>query len=451
MGIGYLLVGFLFLINPVIHVMDILPDCIGFFLIVKGLSKMSLFVDHLSAAKGHFWKLALLELVKFFSILFWPMVSDSGMLLLTFVFSIFELLYFIPAVMGLYEGMTFAALWYQGEAVYAKKVTKRRTKELGTAWRNFTIVFYCLRIAASVAPELTALQLFDYLGAVHAGAIEYSYYKPFLYVFLGLIIVIVGIVWYTRTYRYWNGIRKDRFFIANLQRKYDMDIVPNTGLFCSMRMKKVAFCYMAAVVTSLFCIVEGVNVLLGAVSAAFLIAAALLMGKYGKLAYAVIPFAVVRAGFAVWNMVQQHLYFSDYRSTEAVEWVTGAYNQYYFMAFTETVEYILAMIGAVIFLAAYMKTIRLHLEETGMQTEHAQYSKQNRDLEIYNMVGSRLLLNAALAIVNYIVACVYRYALVDIEVMGVICIVVTLIWIAQTIFTVTLIGEQVYDRLSGEY
>ena len=35
--------------------------------------------------------------------------------------------------------------------------------------------------------------------------------------------------------------------------------------------------------------------------------------------------------------------------------------------------------------------------------------------------------------------------------MGVICIAVTLIWIAQTIFTVTLIGEQVYDRLSGEY
>ena len=134
-----------------------------------------------------------------------------------------------------------------------------------------------------------------------------------------------------------------------------------------------------------------------------------------------------------------------------MEWVTGAYNQYYFMAFTETVEYILAMVGVVIFLTAYMKTIRVHLDETGMQTEHAQYSKQNRDLELYNMVGSRLLLNAALAIVNYIMACVYRYALVDIEAMGVICIVVTLIWIAQTIFTVTLIGEQVYDRLSGEY
>ena len=44
MGIGYLLIGFLFLINPVIHVLDILPDCIGFFLIVKGLSKVSLFI-----------------------------------------------------------------------------------------------------------------------------------------------------------------------------------------------------------------------------------------------------------------------------------------------------------------------------------------------------------------------------------------------------------------------
>ena len=451
MGFGYLLIGFLFLINPVIHVMDILPDCIGYFLIVKGLGKMSLFIDHLSAAKGHFWKLALLDLGKVFAILFWPMVSDTGMLLLTFVFSIFEILYFIPAITSLYEGMNFAALWYQGEAVYAKKVKKKRTVELSTAWRNHTIVFFCLRIAASIAPELTALQLFDYLGAVHAGAIEYSYYKPFLYVLLGLIIIIRGIVWYLRTYRFWNGIRKDRIFCANLARKYEQDIVPNTGLFCAMRMKKTAYCYLGAVVTSLFFIMDGVNVMVGVISAAFLLAAALLMGKYVKLAYAAVPFAVVRAGLAVWNLVQQYMYFSDYGSPEAVEWVTNAYNMYYFMAFTETMEYIIAMIGTVILLTAYMKTIRLHLEETGIQTEHAQYSKQNRDLEIYNMAGSRLLLNAALAIINYIISSVYHYALVDISAMGAICIVVTLIWIAQTIFTVTLIGEQVYDRLAGEY
>ncbi|MBR5445546.1 MAG: hypothetical protein IKV57_05465 [Clostridia bacterium] len=451
MGFGYLLIGFLFLINPVIHVLDVLPDCIGYFLIVKGLSKTALFVDHLSAARGHFWKLALITLAKFFSILFWPMVSASGMLLITFVFSIFEVLYFIPAIGSLYEGINFAALWYQGEAVYAKKVGKKKTKELGTAWRNFTIMFFCLRVAASIAPELTALQLFDYVGVVHAGAIEYSYYKPFLYVFLGLIIIITGLVWYIRTFRYWNGIRKDRFFCENLKRKYETDIVPNTGLFCAIRMKKVAFCYLAAAVTSLFFIMDGVNVLIGVVSAGFLITAAIMMGKYVRLAYAVVPFAVVRVGFAVWNIFQQYAYFSDYQSSEAVEWLTNAYNMYYFMAFTETVEYIFAMIAVVLFLVCYMKTIRIHLEESGVQTEHSQYSKQSRDLEIYNMAGSRLLLNAALAIVNYIVSSAYHYALVDISAMGVITIAVTLIWIAQTIFTVTLIGEQVYSRIAGDY
>ena len=132
-------------------------------------------------------------------------------------------------------------------------------------------------------------------------------------------------------------------------------------------------------------------------------------------------------------------------------WLTNAYNMYYFMAFTETVEYIFAMIAVVLFLVCYMKTIRIHLEESGVQTEHSQYSKQSRDLEIYNMAGSRLLLNAALAIVNYIVSSAYHYALVDISAMGVITIAVTLIWIAQTIFTVTLIGEQVYSRIAGDY
>lgn len=450
MGIGYILVGFLFLINPVIHVLDLLPDCIGFFLIMKGLSKTALFVDHLSDARDKFGKLALIEVVKFFSILLWPSVSDSGMLLITFVFSIFELLYFIPAIKELKEGFDFAGLWYQGEAVYGKRVHKdRQPIELGASWLRYTLVFYCLRIACSIAPELTALQLYDYVGTVNTISIRYSDYKPFLYVLLGLVVVIVGVIWYVRTYKYWNGIRKDTTFIQRLGQKYERDILPRTELFCAMRMKKVSYCYLVAVVTSLFCVFDGVNVMVGAISAGFLIAAAMWVGKDIKLAYGVIPFAVVRAGLSIWNLIQQIRYFDDYQ-VEAVEWIDKAYVRYYAMAATETVEYIAAFAGLLLFLLVYWHAIRLHLQTYCGDTTHVQYHALDRNVELTNMAGSQLLLNAALALVNTIAACAYRYALVDVASMGVICVIITLLWIAQTYAATARIRDEIYARVSGD-
>jgi len=464
MGFGYLLMGFLFLINPVIHILDILPDCIGYWLIAMGLRKTSLFIGHLDTARGHFWKLALVDLAKVFSIGFWPYVSDTAMLLLAFIFSLVELLFFIPAIISLSEGMNYAGMWYQGESVYAKKYKKikvrqpdglilkekKPTAELGTKWRNFSIGFMVLRCAASVAPELTALQLFNNLGAVHAGAIDYSYYKPFLYVVLGLTVMITGLVWYVRTYRYWNGIRRDTIFTEQLRQKYEKDILSNDNLMCALRMKRVTVCFAAAAITSVFVVFDGVNVMTGAISSAFLVAAACMMGKDIKLAYISVPISLCRAALALWNLVLQFRYFAEYE-VEAVLWFEDANEKYYFMAATEAAECVAAAAAMLVFLVAFTKAIRLHLAQTGIQTENAQYSKQNRDREVFRLIGSRLLLNGILAICNYGTAFAYPYALVNVDMMNIICVVVTCIWIAQTVTTVNLTNSQVYNRMAGDY
>jgi len=464
MGFGYLIAGFLFLINPVIHVIDILPDCIGFWFIVKGLSKTAMFVDKLSEAKRHFWKLALIDLVKVFSILLWPYVSDSAMLLLAFVFSILELMYFIPAMINLFDGLHFAALWYQGDSVFLKKLKYRRrrneegkyektlikTKEYGTIWRNHTIFFYSFRILLTVLPELTSLQLYDNLGSVTAVSIEYSYYKPLFYILFALILFIVSIFWIVRTIRYLGGIRKDAVFQDALKRKYTEDILPNKNLFTAITMKRVLLLFTAAIVTSLVCIVDGVNLMVGVISASCLLYAGILLGKTIRLAYLIIPLSVIRILLSIYNLVLQIQYFDNY-SVSAVEWVTNAYKQYYFMASMEVFEYIIAMAAMVFFIFCLMRAVRVHLESVGIQTENTQFSKRNHDLEIYNMIGSRLLFNAVLALINYIICCIYPYAIVYVSVMLFILIAVMVIWITQTVFTVMMINQLIYDRLADNY
>ena len=78
MGFGLLIAGFILLANPVIHVVDIIPDAIGFFLIMAGLTKLSYIVGKIQIARDWFFKLAILEVAKFFSIAFIPYTSGSA-------------------------------------------------------------------------------------------------------------------------------------------------------------------------------------------------------------------------------------------------------------------------------------------------------------------------------------------------------------------------------------
>ena len=41
MGYGFLIAGMIFLCNPLINIVDLLPDCIGYFLILCGISQFA--------------------------------------------------------------------------------------------------------------------------------------------------------------------------------------------------------------------------------------------------------------------------------------------------------------------------------------------------------------------------------------------------------------------------
>ena len=128
MHVGLILAGFLFLANPVIHVLDILPDFIGYLLILRGITEAAHFVDHFADAKRWFGRLALINAVRCAAVFIWPGSTDSTMLLLTFVFSLLEAACFIPAMLAFFDGLTFAALWYNGTAVFAKTEKPRKKK-----------------------------------------------------------------------------------------------------------------------------------------------------------------------------------------------------------------------------------------------------------------------------------------------------------------------------------
>lgn len=458
MGFGYILIGFLFLCNPIIHVVDLAPDCIGFFLICKGLNKLAYFNSNLSEAKDRFKKLGFTELIRTACILFIPYTSDSAMLLFAFIFGVVEMIYFIPALNYFFEGLNYIGMRYEGESVFAEKEKKKkfRTKakqtiEQGTFLKNLTLKFYIFRIICTLLPELTSLQMYDNLGTVTAFSINYSRYKPFLYVVLGLIVLIFGIRWSVCVAKYFNGIRRDRRFLENLNKKYNSDIAVRTELFIGKNMKSALFLYICAVALSITLYIDGINILPGVLSSAALIAIGIMMGKYSRLSYAVLPFCIVRSALSIINLFLQKIYFIDnVYNEEAVEWLQEAAEQYSRIEYLAVIENVFTILSFAIFMIAFLKTVKKHLSESGIQDQNVQYSKANRDAEAYNAIGAKLLMNMILMLINFTLAAAYRFIMLELTAITAINVAVTVVWLLQTIGMTLTVNELLYDPLVNE-
>ncbi len=473
MGFGLVLAGFILLFNPVIHVIDLIPDAIGFFLIAAGLTKLSCFIGKIEQARSLFLKLAYVELGKMVSLFLIPYgnsaaASDLGTtkLLLAFVFSLVELLLFMPALKNLFEGISFAGMMYNGSVIQEKREKKVRVlreirasdgktrkavvREVRPIERYETVsasilTFYIIRLAGSILPELTELQMYDYIGEVTATSRRLTYYKPFLYVLCFLIVLIAGIVYIRRISKFFGNVRKDKIFIDSLKEKYARDILPNETYFTAKSMNLALILFGASVVASLVLPVNGVNVMVGAISSGILIAASCILAKWEKLAKGIVPISVVRAVLSVLTAQAQYAFYSEYDEVIAIDYFDNAYTLYYRMATLEVIENLLASAAVILFYILLTRAVKKQIATFGIQDESVQYNKKNRDAEIGSAVNGKVMVCLILTVVHYILEALYRYLLTASSFMIAVNMGVTLIMICYAVYALNFISEQVYQ------
>ena len=68
-GFAYVIAGFVFLANPYIDMLDILPDFIGYLLILAGISRMAKLDDRLTLAAQKLTYLAVLSVLRLLPLL----------------------------------------------------------------------------------------------------------------------------------------------------------------------------------------------------------------------------------------------------------------------------------------------------------------------------------------------------------------------------------------------
>lgn len=110
MRFSLILLGFFFITSPDVSIFDFLPDVIGWFLIVLGLLRFSDIEPRGEDAKALALRMMLFSSVKLALSLFTFKFGTSDVLLVTFCYSIVELMTTIPFVTNLFSGLDYSSM-----------------------------------------------------------------------------------------------------------------------------------------------------------------------------------------------------------------------------------------------------------------------------------------------------------------------------------------------------
>lgn len=191
----YLIIAAIFWFNPLISNVDILPDVIGYILVIKAFSKASYVYDYAEDVCTSAKKMCIVTGVKVFTIFFVSSLDPSMSLLMSFSFGVIELIFGIPF---------FSNLFYAFSKMVSDEDGGVYNSSLGSV-KYFTVASFIARLVLAFLPDLSALSL-DY----SMGNTDYSYmrFKPLFIVFSVFISLIVCIVWLVVYLRYLKRVIK---------------------------------------------------------------------------------------------------------------------------------------------------------------------------------------------------------------------------------------------------
>ncbi len=372
MKLGYILAGMIFLFNPHINIIDILPDVIGYILILHGLSKISDLERNLLSARGRFLKLAWLSAAKLACILILPIFDATLYLIFTFCFGILEVMWMIPAFIDLFQGISFLEQRYTrhrtrhvpGEGAHFGGVTDKTDFAEGRVYfevygkthdnadypadeeivrfpsglatvcasyvgfaakdekktpyyyesaeaRVASVLFIIVRAVCACLPEVTALMATGDSYVQSNPTSDYNGLRYILEAGLAVVAGIVGILWLVRIIRYFRVFMNDKPFLDTLSAKYEAEIMPNQALW--VKRKTLSFCLFSSVA---FAFMTCIRLSIGNITASdgkllFTLEAAYLIPEFLFGVMMILAFRRVRDYYADWQVgVKKSILFS---------------------------------------------------------------------------------------------------------------------------------------------
>ncbi len=219
MGIGYILAGLIFLFEPFINIIDILPDFIGYLLILRGMAKMADVEYKLAQAKIKMTHALAVSLGRFGVMLlsFFAKFDNTLVLVFVFSFAVLELFFVLPAFKALFEGVDYL------EMRFAPNGVSKKTEDAA----KLTPIFLVVRSVCATLPELTALKT-DYGYVTSGGNTNWTgTIRTMLIIICAAAALVFGIVWLSSMWKAFSEIRRNKPFMAYLEERYATEVLPD--------------------------------------------------------------------------------------------------------------------------------------------------------------------------------------------------------------------------------
>ena len=219
---GLIILALVFLLNPVVRVVDVLPDFIACAILIRALGYAADRAPFFEEARNGLFRLAAISLAKIPAFLIISLARSGNTLdndtsvLFTFVFSVIETVVLFGAVNNI-----FAGTFYLGErsdlpsSIRPFSYSRGKKQMTPEALRIYAFVFVAVRAALTALPELLLLTRSSDGGKY---LINPMALYPYFIVLSVITVLVLGVIGAKRSAGYINAIKADGKFLRSIDR-----------------------------------------------------------------------------------------------------------------------------------------------------------------------------------------------------------------------------------------
>lgn len=435
MKLRYFVIAAIFLFNPIFSMVDILPDFIGYFLIMRAFSNASYMYDNVYDAYKSARTMFLLTLAKFGCVFIIPFTDDTMTLVMSFAFGATEIIFGVGAFTKIFDSLSYIISRTDSDS-HIEKIEKIKKS---------SISFLVIKLVCAFLPDLSLLTGSEIKSSYE---IPISRFRPLFLGFFGIIALVFGIIWLVKFVRFFKkAVTRDLQQKINIEFKQKMQEKP--GLFLA---KNIIFAIIAFVIGSAFVVdftIDNVNVLPDFIfsTVALFVLIMLIKNKRMKVniqAVSALFASALHIAFSVLAFVFS-IKFSNNHSIEAVVTIIQAEKSYFLVEIFTLLESICFFVLAV----AIIVIIK------GFGTEHikanapifSEHNVENFAKEFNENIQGKLMwtiISAFLCALASIITVFFKPYATGITALSIIASIVFIVMFIRLLLTY---HDEVYDKI----
>lgn len=445
MGFGLIAASLIFLFNPDVSIIDVLPDFIGYIMMTVGLSQLAMLNGDLESAYEKFKKMIIVGLCKPVALFLLYGVFDSsehasGSLLFAFSFAVIELIFLIPAYVALFDGVIYLSGRRGGKTAF-KPCGK---KTLGEKAKSFSIVFVIAKAACALLPETLALTTTEYTDGITMYL--YNFIGHFRVIFL-IISLVFGIIWLCRTRKFFKAIKNEKEFIESLTESFKETLRTREGVFIQRNIYRGFLVLIAGAILCVDLHLPDYNYIPDVLAALAIGIGAYMLGKY--LAGA--KKTMIASGFyfvlsAIGSVIRV-MFLEEFGFFTAVNYKEEAFFMFIEMVAVTVLENIVFLIVVALVLLMLRDAVNKY---TGAEITNEENLKNVRLTSAQRSLCTKLYVTGALAVVAAVCSVVYDILLIErgffTDIMWAVDFTATAVFAGSFLFTTLAISDDIKSR-----